>query len=237
MSLLSLCPTAQAQEDEAIALQPSGGSVSVPLNDQRILGVIPDYQTVRDSSEPVAPMSVKQKWRLVWKESLDPFNIATSALSSGFSQADNQTPSYGVGARAYAQRFGAAVADLTSQEVFSDGVLACLLHQDPRYFRMGPSHSFTRRVAYSLSRMVVTRTDSGNQAFNASGLGGMLLGIGMSNAYYPPGDRTGAVMVSRIGTSLFGGVTGNLMSEFWPDVQNRFFHRKHKKQESAGLAP
>jgi hypothetical protein len=27
------------------------------------------------------------------------------------------------------------------------------------------------------------------------------------------------VMLGRIGTSMTGGVTGNLMSEFWPDVQ------------------
>jgi hypothetical protein len=36
-------------------------------------------------------------------------------------------------------------------------------------------------------------------------------------------------MFSRVGTSLFGGLTGNLLSEFWPDLQNRFFKRKRKR--------
>jgi hypothetical protein len=27
---------------------------------------------------------------------------------------------------------------------------------------------------------------------------------------------------------MLGGVTGNLMSEFWPDIQKKFFHRKQK---------
>jgi hypothetical protein len=200
----------------------------LPLNDQRILGVIPDYQTVRDPSRNVAPMTAKQKWRLVWKESVDPFNIATSAFSAALSQADGETPKYGRGGVAYAKRFGAAIADLGTQEMFSDGVLACLLHQDPRYFRRGPSSKFPARVAYSLSRIVIARQDSGRDAFNAFGVFGMMLGIGASNAYYPSASRTGSVMIGRIGTSLLGGVVGNLMSEFWPDVQRRFLRKKSK---------
>jgi hypothetical protein len=173
-------------------------------------------------------MTVKQKWQLLWREATDPFNIASSAFGSAFSQADNETPKYGRGSFAFGERFGAAVGDLATQEIFSDGVLACLLHQDPRYFRKGPSAGFGARIAYSISRIAITRQDSGKQAFNASGLGGMVLGIVASNAYYPSASRTGGVMASRIGTSLFGGVVGNLLSEFWPDIQKRFLHKKQK---------
>jgi len=174
-------------------------------------------------------MTVRDKWRLLWKESIDPFNVAGSAFGAAFSQIHNETPKYGRGGAAFAERFGAATADLGTQELFSDGVLAWLLHQDPRYFRKGPASGFARRVAYSLSRIAITRQDSGRQAFNASGLFGMMLGIGMSNSYYPSGSRTGSVMAGRVGTSLIGGAVGNLMSEFWPDVQSRLLHRKQKK--------
>ena len=204
-------------------------AATLPLNDQRILGVIPDYQTVRDPGRNAVPMTANQKWYLAWKETVDPFNIATSAFSAALSQAGGETPKYGRGGIAYTDRFAAAVADLGTQEIFSDGVLACLLHQDPRYFRRGPSSKFASRIAYSLSRIIVTHQDSGNDAFNASGLFGMMLGIAASNAYYPPASRTGSVMMGRVGTSLLGGVVGNLMSEFWPDVQGRFFRKKRKK--------
>ncbi|SPE39469.1 hypothetical protein SBA3_3230012 [Candidatus Sulfopaludibacter sp. SbA3] len=33
-------------------------------------------------------------------------------------------------------------------------------------------------------------------------------------------------MLSRVGTSLTGDVMGNLMSEFWPDIQKKFFEKK-----------
>jgi hypothetical protein len=202
--------------------------VEVPLNHQRILGVIPDYQTVENSSRPVAPMTVREKWHLLLKQTTDPFNFASAAFGAGWSQADNQTPKYGRGTEAYTERFGAALADGGMQSVFSTGFLACILHQDPRYFRRGPASGFAARVVYSLSRVVITRNDSGEDTFNSSNLGGMVMGIAASNLYYPPASRTRSVMVGRIGTSLFGDAMGNLMSEFWPDVRDRIFHRRHK---------
>jgi hypothetical protein len=30
-----------------------------------------------------------------------------------------------------------------------------------------------------------------------------------------------------VSTSLTGGIMGNLMSEFWPDLQKRFLHKRH----------
>jgi len=200
--------------------------VAVPLNEQRIAGVMPDYQTVRDSHRLIAPLTAREKWNLAWREIEDPFNNATAAFTAGFAQMDNQTPKYGEGAAAYGKRLGAALADFDTQNVFSAGVFACLLDQDPRYFRMGPESGIVRRVAYSISRLGVARQDSGKLAFNASNIFGIILGIAVSNAYYPAASRNGNVMLGRLGTSLMGGAVGNLMSEFWPDVQKRLFRKK-----------
>lgn len=200
-----------------------------PFNEDRIMKVMPDYQTVRDPNSPdVQPLTNRQKWLLGWKETVDPFNIASAALAAGFSQADNQTPKYGVGAIAYSERFGAAILDFGSQNFFSAGVLSVLLHQDPRYFRKGPSSTIPHRVLYSVTRIFVCENDSRQAVFNSSGIFGMLLGIGASNLYYPPASRRGDVMAGRLETSLFGDVIGNLTSEFWPDLEKKFFHHKQK---------
>jgi hypothetical protein len=162
------------------------------------------------------------------KETIDPFNIASAAMTAAFSQQGNQTPKYGEGWPAYGQRFGAALADFGTQNFFSAGLMATLLHQDPRYFRKGPEAGIGKRILYSISRLVIARQDSGKEAFNASGICGMALGIAASNLYYPSASVHGSVMLGRVQTSLFGGLTGNLMSEFWPDIQKKFFHRKDK---------
>jgi hypothetical protein len=209
----------------AIPVSPS------PLNENRILGVIPDYQTVRDTTVAVAPLTPKQKWSLVFRETVDPFNIVSAAMAAGFSQVGNQTPKYGEGGPAYGKRFGAALADFGTQNFFSAGILANVLHQDPRYFRRGPQSGILKRIAYSVSRLAIARQDSGASAFNASCIFGTVLGIGASNLYYPSASIRGSVMAGRLNTSFMGGIMGNLMSEFWPDIQKKFFHRKPSGQD------
>jgi hypothetical protein len=202
-----------------------------PFNEERILGVIPDFQTVTEThgGGHAAPLTGKQKWSLAVKETMDPFNLLNAAMGAGFSQAGNQTPKYGEGGPAFGKRYGAAVADFATQNFFSAGVLANLLHQDPRYFRKGSESKVPGRILYSISRLVICRQDSGESAFNASGIFGMSMGIAASNLYYPSASVRGRVMVGRVETSLFGGLTGNLMSEFWPDIQRKLFHRKHRE--------
>src|SRR5215469_13832855 len=48
------------------------------INDERILGVIPNYQTVNDPGAGVTPLTPKQKWSLALKETVDPFNVANA---------------------------------------------------------------------------------------------------------------------------------------------------------------
>jgi hypothetical protein len=76
--------------------------------------------------------------------------------------------------------------------------------------------------------LAICRNDSGHDTLNTSNFLGTGLGIAASNVYYPSLSRTGTVMAGRMETSMFGGVTGNLMSEFWPDIQKKFFRKKSK---------
>jgi hypothetical protein len=226
-----VAPFLPALEPELI-LHSLPGDLVTPatgLNTRRILGVIPDYQTV--DARVTTPLTVRQKWELAFRETVDPFNIVSAGIGAAFSQDGNQTPKYGEGGPAFGKRYAAALADMTTQNVFSAGLLATVLHQDPRYFRMGPDGgSIPKRVVYSLTRLFIARKDNGKETFNASGIGGMVLGIAASNLYYPAASANGQVMAGRLTTSLFSGVTGNLMSEFAPDLQklqNKLFHR-HK---------
>lgn len=199
-----------------------------PISDDRILGVIPNFQTVSDPNKQVAPLRVRDKWMLFVKETVDPYTIVSAALGAGFSQLDNDTPKYGNGIGPYGQRFGAAMADLTTQNFFSDAVLASVFHEDPRYYRKGPGTPVLKRVIYSMSRIVITRRDDGTPSFNYSGVLGMGMGIALSNSYYPARSVNGAVMEGRLVTSFTGAALGNLLPEFWPDVKQKFTRHKQK---------
>jgi hypothetical protein len=203
----------------------------------RILGIIPNYLTVDNPQQRITPLTVKQKFGLFAKETFDPFTAVSSAAGAALSQIDNDNPKYGHGAGPYAQRFGAALADVTTQNFFSDALLASLLHEDPRYFRRGAEFGVWHRVGYALSRVVVTRTDSGARSFNFSGILGTGMGIGLSNAYYPQSSVSGEEVATRFGTSLMATALGNLLPEFWPDIHEKFFHRKPRARSTPPPPP
>ncbi len=221
-------PLPLAPDPAPLPIAPVPASTQGPFNQARILGVMPDYQTVTDPLGKAPPLTPGQKWTLALKETIDPFNLVNAAFGAGFSQRDNQTPKYGEGGAAYAERLGAAWADMATQNFFSAGIFANLLHEDPRYFRKGPGTPIRSRIFYSVSRVVVARKDNGSSTFNFAGILGMMTGIAASNAYYPAASVRGSVMACRLNTSLFGSLTGNLMSEFWPDLQKKFLQRHHK---------
>jgi hypothetical protein len=201
-----------------------------PISNDRILGVIPNFQTVSDPTKPITPLTPKQKINLAIKETVDPFTFVSAAMGAALSQAGDGTPSYGVGMAPYGQRLGAAFVDMATQNFFSDAVLAVALHEDPRYYRMGPGHSVVHRVFYSLSRLVITKTDSGSERFNFSGVGGMAMGIALSNAYYPDKSVSGSVTEARFISSMTGGALGNLLPEFWPDVKDKLAKLRRHRQ-------
>jgi hypothetical protein len=198
------------------------------ISNDRILGVIPNFSTVSDPKRPVARLTAHEKFTLFVKETVDPFTFVSAAMGAGMSQASNGTPEYGDGMAAYGQRLGAAYVDMATQNFFSDAVLATVLHQDPRYYRMGPEHSIPRRIWYSVTRLIISRTDNGTPTFNFSGVGGMAMGIALSNAYYPGKSVSGSVTSGRFTSSMTSSALGNLLPEFWPDFQQVLKRWRHK---------
>jgi len=205
------------------------------ISDERIMGLIPNFQTVSDPGTPYIPLRVRDKWLLFVKETVDPWTFSSAAAGAGLSQIDNDAPKYGVGAKSYMERFGAAQADLATQNFFSDAILASLFRENPRYFRMGPGSSVARRIGYAMSRIVITRRDSGRNSFNFSGIAGMGMGIGLSDAYYPRQSVGGVELESRLITSLSGSALGNLLPEFWPDFKEKLAHFRSRRKAAQGV--
>jgi len=193
------------------------------FNTDRILGVIPNFQTVEDPQLPYTPLAVSQKFHLFVRESVDPFTFVGAALGAGLSQLRNADPRYGRDSGAYADRFGAAMADLATQNFFSDFLLAGVLHEDPRYFRkvVGSKKS---RLGYALTRVLVTKTDSGGTRFNFSEFLGNGVMAGIGNLYYPS-SRGFPDTFERLGLQVGADSLSNVLKEFWPDIKRHLHHQ------------
>jgi len=134
-----------------------------------------------------------------------------------FEQGLDHSPQYGQSFKGYTQRLGAAAARDGSQDIFSDAVLAPILHEDPRYYQLGPGHGVVRRTLYAATRTLITRSDNGSATANVSLLGGNLAGSVLTQAYYPP-NSTGFGDTMRIfGGSLGGSAFGFIVDEFLHD--------------------
>jgi hypothetical protein len=205
---------------------------------QRILGVVPNFNTV-ESSAGVPKLSAGQKFHLMYKSSVDPFVFVADGFVAGISQARNTNPGFGQGAEGYGKRFGAAYLDTADGNLWGNAILPVLLKEDPRYFRLGTG-SFGRRFLYSAATTVWCRRDDGNWGPNYSNVLGNFISGGISNAYYPAADRGFGQTVYGALTVTAEGVIGAEFVEFWPDISKRVFKKHAAAHEgttqSAGLA-
>jgi hypothetical protein len=205
--------------------KPEASSQSGISND-RLFYVLPDFLTVHAAQLP--PLSVGQKFRVVARMSLDPVEYPYYALLAGVSQARNSERGYGQGATGYGKRYGAMFADGTIEGFMTGAILPSLLREDPRYYLMGKG-TFWHRTAYAISRIFVTRTDSGHGRFNFSEILGAGLSAGISTySYHPRGDRNLANAASVWGSLVGDDTLGQVVTEFWPDLRRKLSHKTHR---------
>src|SRR5579884_3253712 len=124
-------------------------------------------QVTGESAAATSPPSLEEKWHYFTSETFTPFTLGAAAFNAGVSQATDSTPLYGRQFwPAYPERLAASTGDIVSQNFFGDFLLASAFHEDTRYARFGPEHKLWSRIAYAVSRSVITRTDSGSTTFN-----------------------------------------------------------------------
>src|SRR5262249_22560030 len=135
-----------------------------------------------------------------------------------------QNPEYETGMLGWGQHYGIELSTTETDVFFQRFLFPALLKQDPRYFR-NPELPFFRRSLYSMSRVVITRSDSGGGAFNASRILGSAASRALSDLYVP-GQPQGLKPISdTVGFRLLRDAGMNLVHEFWPDVRRKLLHR------------
>jgi len=93
--------------------------------------------------------------------------------------------------------------------------MAPILHEDPRYYVEGPGHSGLQRTVYAVSRVLITKKDDGRKTLNYALLSGNAIGAGLTQTYYPAGNRNFRETASTFGMSLGGSGVKYLFEEFF----------------------
>ncbi len=184
--------------------------------------VLPNYKTINDPEAPVVALSVGEKFALV-KHYFDPFTFVFTSITAGIEQSTNEKAGYGQGAMGYAKRYGADFTDGFTNELFVTGVFPSLLHEDPRYYRLGHGGAL-KRTAYALSRILIARGDSGNNRINASEFLGNITSGALSMTYYPQNERNVSGVFTRMSVEIGYDSLFNVLKEFYPDLKRKFSH-------------
>jgi len=140
-----------------------------------------------------------------------------SAFTAGIGQARNSLPGYGQDWGGYGKRFGSSMASNASSHLFGTFLLPSALHQDPRYF-VKLYGTPVQRIAYAIRRVVVTRTDDGDDVPNWSGVLGGLMAEALANSYLPSDERTAGKTFSRFGIRIGLSIVNNAVREHWPTI-------------------
>jgi hypothetical protein len=205
-----IAPTQPAQQTPAML--PPG---------KRVLGVLPNYRTANMTPD-YHPITAKQKITIALKDSFDYPLIGVGALYAGLYQLENSHPQFGQGFKGYLRRFGTSYTDQLVGNMMTEGILPIAFHEDPRYFRIGEGTKW-HRTWYALTRIVVTRTDTGAKTFNFAEILGNGVAAGVGLSYYSD-DRDVPDYLQNWGTQLATDAVSQVLKEFWPDIKHRYFH-------------
>jgi hypothetical protein len=199
---------------------------------QRLLGVMPQFQVVMGGH--AVPLTGGEKWRLALHSAIDPFYIGWAfVIGGGEGEATDSHPGYGWGPSGYFKRVGATYADNLNGALIGNALLPQLLHQDPRYFRLGQGKIF-HRFLYAAGSTVICKGDNGKWQPNVSNVLGNFISGAISNAYYPAQERgVGLTLENGLDVTLVGALGGQLL-EFGPDLARLVSKHKHP---AAAVAP
>jgi hypothetical protein len=199
------------------------GSESQGKQSARILGVIPNYRAVSADAK-LPPLSFSGKFKLATEDSFDYSSLLVAGFTAGVSQARNQTPEFHQGGAGYARYFWHSFADQAVGNYFTEFIVPSATREDPRYYTRYHG-GLIKRTGYSISRLFVTRTDSGGETFNFSEIVGNGAAAGISDLYYPRQERTWTKTGQKWATQV--GLDGvfNVLKEFWPDIRHGVFRQ------------
>jgi len=192
---------------------------------KRILGIFPNYRAVSTTTQ-VHPLSLRQRFWLATQDSFDYSSFVSAGIISGISQANNSYPEFGHGGAAFGRYYWHAVADQAVANYMTEAIVPSLTREDPRYYTLGHG-GFFKRTGYAVSRLLVTRTDSGGRTFNISEIVGNGAGAGISDTYYPSPERTWTKTGQKWLTQIALDGAFNVLKEFWPDINHAIFHGKY----------
>ncbi len=190
---------------------------------QRIAGIVPSFNVTYLSD--AATLTPAQKFQLQFRSAIDPYTFSIAIITAALGEAENSNTGLGWGPSGFAERSAAAYGDNVIGNTLGNAVLPSLLHQDPRYFRLGHG-SVRHRLLYAFATAFICKHDNTRKwEPNYSNVLGNMIAGEISTLYYPNSKSDATQAIETGLTVTFEGAFGSELQEFWPDMSRKFFHK------------
>jgi hypothetical protein len=190
---------------------------SAPTQSDRMFYIVPNFAAVSADTQ-LPRLNTREKFWIATKDSVDYTSFLWAGVLAGQGFAFKTSPELHQGMAGYGRYYWRAFLDQASDAYFTEAIVPAIRHEDPRYYTLGHG-GFFRRAGYSLSRLFLTKMDSGKIGFNYSEVVGNGLSAGLSNLYYPPQERGFRKTLENWGTGMESAAINNVVKEFWPDIR------------------
>ncbi|MGB8472282.1 MAG: hypothetical protein WCD71_19135 [Candidatus Sulfotelmatobacter sp.] len=192
---------------------------------KRILWIIPNYRAV-SANEHLPPLNFKGDLWLATQDTFDYSYFILVAGLAGIDMAGKSEPAFGQGAQGYGKYYWHNFVDGGIENYMTEAIVPAATREDPRYYTLGKG-GFVKRTGYAVTRLFITKTNSGKSTFNLSEIVGAGVAAGIGNTYYPAQSNPWVKTYQRWGTQV--GLDGvfNTLKEFWPDIDRAVFRGKY----------
>ena len=204
---------------------PSSPDEEYGKQEKRILWIVPNYRAV-SANTYLPPLSFKGTLWLATQDTFDYSNFIFVGALAGVDMAGRSQPTFGQGAEGFGKYYWHVFADTGIENYLAESIVPVATREDPRYYTMGRG-GFTKRTGYALSRLFITRTNSGSNTFNLSEIVGAGAAAGIGNFYYPAEANPWVKTYQRWGTQVGMDGVFNVVKEFWPDINKAVFRGKY----------
>jgi hypothetical protein len=220
-------PNAPVTQTGASASGGAQGGAQIDEEQQkRIMGMLPNFRSVT-AGQVVPPETTRQKLVTATEDNFDYTSLFFAGVIAADSFATKATPEFHQGAAGYARYYWHTVADQGIENYSVELIVPAITHEDSRYYAMGrEGGGFWKRMGYSLSRVVVTKKDSGGATFNTSEIAGSGIAAGISLFYYPTKQQTVHDGLRDWGLDITYDAITFAFHEFWPDINHALFSKK-----------
>jgi hypothetical protein len=190
---------------------------------QRMAGIVPAFNVTYHSD--AVSLTSAEKFKLQFRAAIDPYTFSIATIVAGLGEAEDSDTGLPWGPGGFAERAAAAYGDNIIGNTLGNAVLPSLLHQDPRYYRLGHGN-IRHRLLYAAATTFICKHDNTHKwEPNYSNVLGNMIAGEVSTLYYPNSKSDASQAIETGFTVTLEGAFGAELEEFWPDISRRFFHK------------